>query len=128
MTKNVEPQVVRKNVVAASTSADLRGLLKNVFEANHLLYTAKVHPGYAIGGKTGTSQIADPAGGYYANKFDGSYLGYVGGDMPEYVVIVRVNEPQLPTFESAGTQGAAPIFGKIADMLINSGNVTPLSR
>jgi cell division protein FtsI/penicillin-binding protein 2 len=90
-----------------------------------VVYSSRLHPGYVIGGKTGTAQIAQPGGGYKDGVYNGTFLGFVGGDKPQYVAAVLVNTPDLPGYESAGAQAAAPIFGNIADMLINDFNVIP---
>jgi cell division protein FtsI/penicillin-binding protein 2 len=117
--KNTSPQVVKKNVVKASTAAGVRDLMEYVFNQNHGVYASNLHPGYNIGGKTGTGQIPY-AGGYKVGVYNGTFIGFVGVDKPQYVAVVLVNSPNLPGFESAGSQAAAPIFGKIADMLVNN--------
>jgi cell division protein FtsI/penicillin-binding protein 2 len=80
---------------------------------------------YLVGGKTGTAQIANPAGGYYANKYNGTYVGFVGGDKPQDVVIVYNIQPNVPGY--AGSYGGQPVFADIAHMLINNSYVTPKS-
>jgi cell division protein FtsI/penicillin-binding protein 2 len=80
---------------------------------------------YIVGGKTGTAQIADPKGGYYGDKYNGTYMGFVGGDKPQYVIVVRVNTPGVGGY--AGSQAAQPLFADLAHMLINNFNVTPKS-
>jgi cell division protein FtsI/penicillin-binding protein 2 len=110
--------VVKTGVVKASTSQAVQQLMEYVFTENHDKYASNLHPGYNIGGKTGTGQIPYQ-GGYKVGIYNGTFLGFVGGDKPQYVIAVLTNEPHLPDFESAGSQGAAPIFGKIADSLIN---------
>ena len=79
-----------------------------------------------VGGKTGTAQIAKPDGGYYGDRYNGSFTGFVGGDKPEYVIVVRVNEPKVPGY--AGSKGAGPIFSATANMLIDNFNVLPKSN
>jgi cell division protein FtsI/penicillin-binding protein 2 len=81
---------------------------------------------YSVGGKTGTAQIADPKGGYFADKYNGTYLGFVGGDKPQYVIMVRVNQPDIGGY--AGTAAAQPVFASIAHMLINNFGVSPKSQ
>lgn len=122
-----KPTVVRRNVVKPAVSQQLQSLMEYVFEQNHGVYESDDHPGYNVGGKTGTGQIASN-GGYKVGVYNGTFLGFVGGDKPQYVVAVLANAPNLPGFESAGAQGTAPIFGKIADMLINDFGVEPISR
>ncbi|MBX4197403.1 penicillin-binding protein 2, partial [Candidatus Saccharibacteria bacterium] len=124
-THSTKPQVVAKNVVSTQTSAQIRSLMQYVFEQNHSGYSSNLHAGYIIGGKTGTAQIPQPSGGYKTNVYNGTFLGYVGGDKPQYLAAVVVNTPDLPGYDSAGAQAAAPIFGSIEDMLINNFGVIP---
>jgi cell division protein FtsI/penicillin-binding protein 2 len=120
-----KPQVVDKNVVSAQTSAQVRSLMQYVFEGNYNVYSSHLHPGYTIGGKTGTAQIPQPGGGYLNGIYNGTFLGFVGGDQPQYMIAVLVDKPDLPGYDSAGAQAAAPIFGQLEDMLIDDFNVIP---
>ena len=113
-----------RGIVKPSTSASVVKLMEYVFTSNHVLYSMPTIPeGYIIGGKTGTAQIAKPGGGYYEDKYNGTFMGFVGGDTPEYAIFVRVNEPGIAGY--AGSKAAAPIFSSLALMLINNFNVTP---
>ena len=79
--------------------------------------------GYMIGGKTGTAQIAKPGGGYYNDRYTGTFAGFVGGNKPQYVIVVRVNEPKISGF--AGARTAAPIFSNLTTMIINNYGLAP---
>ena len=81
---------------------------------------------YSVGGKTGTAQIAQPGGGYAENDFNGTYLGFVGGDKPQYVICVFNNKPKVAGY--AGSRAGQPVFADLAHMLINNGFVTPKNR
>ncbi len=52
-----------------------------------------VIPGYNIAGKTGTAQIPKPGGGYYANVYNLSFIGFVPAHHPKVEIYVTVNEP-----------------------------------
>ncbi len=118
------PTVVSKNVVKPETSATLQQLMEYVVSKNHALYGMPQLPaGYSIGGKTGTAEITKPGGGYYDDRFNGTFVGFVGGDKPQYVIIVRVNEPHISGYAGAGA--AAPIFSHLTQMLINNFDITP---
>ncbi len=120
-TKKV-PQVVGGPVVSAKTSEEIRGLMQHVVAKNYLAYSMKKPPdGYLIGGKTGTAEITKPEGGYYDNKFNGTFMGFVGGDKPKYVIVVRVNEPHIAGY--AGAKAAAPIFAALSSMLMDNFNI-----
>jgi stage V sporulation protein D (sporulation-specific penicillin-binding protein) len=124
---NVKPKILKANAVSSKVSEEMRPLLEYVV-ANHAIRPPFDHTLYGVGGKTGTAQIADPhgAGGYKEHDFNGTYLGFVGGDMPQYVVMVRVNEPKIGGY--AGGAAAQPIFGTVGHMLIDNFGVTPKSR
>jgi cell division protein FtsI/penicillin-binding protein 2 len=116
-----KPVVIKQHVVSAEVSQDLRDYMEYIVSKR--TFNPAFTGNYGIGGKTGTAQIANPAGGYFDSKYNGTYLGFVGGNMPQYVIVVRVNQPKISGY--AGTAAAQPIFGDIAHMLINNFNVTP---
>ncbi len=119
-----KPEALIRNVVSQQTSRDVVELMENVVAKNFTLYGMEKPTGqYGIGGKTGTAEITKPGGGYYDDRFNGTFMGFVGGDKPEYVIVVRVNEPRLPGY--AGAKTAAPIFTAAVNMLINNFGVTP---
>lgn len=114
----------KHDVVSAATSGDAVSLLEYVFTRNHVSYGfPQLKAGYRIGGKTGTAQIAKPGGGYYDDRFNGTFAGFVGGDQPQYVVVVRVNEPGIGGY--AGARAAAPLFSSIVSMMIDNYSITP---
>lgn len=119
------PTVVASHVVKASTGTALIPLLENVVNNYyHEGFSYMTFPaGYIVGGKTGTAQIANPDGGYYKDKYNGTYMGFVGDDKPEYVVVVFNIEPHVSGY--AGSNAGQPVFGDIAHMLINNSFVTP---
>jgi len=118
------PKVVREKVVSKEVSKTIREIMEYTVEKNKFLYGFKqAYPAYSIGGKTGTAEVARPEGGYYTNVFNGMFMGFVGGDEPQYVIVVRVNRPKIPGY--AGSQAAAPLFADLTRMLINNFNVVP---
>ena len=115
-----EPQIVRRHVVSEQVSAQVREMMQQVVERNN---KPALRDGYQVGGKTGTAQIAKPGGGYYDDRYNGMYIGFVGGQRPEYVIVIRVNEPKIGGY--AGARAAAPLFAAVSNMLINSFAITP---
>lgn len=115
-------EVVNPNVVSPEVSEQLRAMHEN---SVNMTYPFVDREGYKIGGKTGTAEIPKPEGGYYTDRYNGTFVGYVGGDKPEYVIIVRINEPVVDFY--AGSAAAAPLFGKIGGMLIDNFSVRPSS-
>lgn len=122
-----KPEIVRRNVVSQNVSKELQSLMQYVVSEHlkegfsYLNFPSNI----VVGGKTGTAQIANPSGGYFTNKYNGTYVGFVGGDKPEYVIVVRVNTPGIGGY--AGSQAAQPLFADLAHMLINNFNVAPKS-
>jgi cell division protein FtsI (penicillin-binding protein 3) len=117
----VKAKVLESHAVSAEVGNDIQNLMESVVKFQGLQFSSS----YIVGGKTGTAQIANPAGGYYADKYNGTYIGFVGGDKPEYVIMVRVNEPGISGF--AGMASARPIFSTITHMLIDNIGVAPKS-
>ena len=110
-----QPTVVRGDVVSKEVSKDMVELMQYVVSKNN---RPAVREGYVVGGKTGTAEIAKKSGGYYDDRFNGTYFGFVGVQTPRYVIVVRVDEPGIAGY--AGAQAAAPIFAKLSNMLIDN--------
>jgi cell division protein FtsI/penicillin-binding protein 2 len=124
-TSKSKPKVVKSGVVSQATSQSMQSLMEYIVSEhlkegfNYLNFPSQ----YSVGGKTGTAQIANPSGGYYDSKYNGTYAGFVGGNDPQYVVVVYNLQPNVPGY--AGSYGGQPVFGDIAHMLIDNGYVTP---
>jgi len=117
------PQAVRQEL-SASTSKDITELMEYVYGRNHANYGMPTLPaGYRMGGKTGSAQIAGSDGTYLKDKFTGTFVGFIGGNTPGYVIVTRVNEPGIGGY--AGSKTAAPIFSSIAQMMIDNFGLTP---
>jgi stage V sporulation protein D (sporulation-specific penicillin-binding protein) len=125
-TTKLEPKVIDRAVVSAKTSSAMRGLLEYVTVAHQTgFHYMDFGDSYNVGGKTGTAQITDEKTGLYREDvFNGTFMGYVGGDMPQYTIVVYNIEPHgYAGF--AGAQTGQPVFADIAHMLINNYGVTP---
>jgi cell division protein FtsI/penicillin-binding protein 2 len=126
----VGPTALKSDVVSTRTSNDMISLLEqnNDSHIRSGFTYLRFDPNYIVGGKTGTAEIANPAGGYYPNsKVNGTYMGFVGGDTPQYAIVVYNLEPtKYPGFAGAGS--AQPIFASIGHMLVNNFGVTPKTK
>jgi len=122
-------KVLEKNVVKPQVGQQLQSLMEYVVAQHYnpggFTYL-KFPDNYIVGGKTGTAQVANPSGGYYADRFNGTYAGFVGGDSPQYVIVVFNILPNVAGY--AGSYGGQPVFGDLAHMLINDGYVIPKSN
>lgn len=123
-----KPVVVRRNVVKPQVSQEMLPLMEYVVAQHYNPggFTYMNFPSnYIVGGKTGTAQVAKPTGGYYNDIFNGTYTGFVGGDKPQYVIVVYNIKPGVPGY--AGSYGGQPVFADLVHMLINGSYVTPKS-
>lgn len=116
--KDASSYIKKKDVVSPKVSREMRAMHENSVNTH---FYSLIRPGYRIGGKTGTAQIAGADGTYRTDVFNGTFIGYVGGDKPEYVILIRINQPHVSYF--AGAAAAEPLFAKVTDMLINDFSV-----
>lgn len=124
VTHTQQSKIVNPNVVKSEVGKTVKEFMEHVFESNHRVYgMPQLRNEFSIGGKTGTAEIPKPEGGYYKGKFNGMFMGFVGGEQPEYVIVVRVNEPRIPGY--AGSTAAGPVFVELANGLIDNFGVTP---
>lgn len=112
---------VQENVVSSETSAQVRKILEDTLIINNKL---AIRPGYSLGAKSGTAQIADSNGNYRTDAFDGTYAGYIGGDSPQYVMVVRLDEPKTGGFASFQ---ASIVWAEISNKLIDNFAIKPKS-
>lgn len=118
----VKPVVLKSGVVGPQIGAQLIPMMEYTVEKHN--FTPRFDTSlYSVGGKTGTAQIAKPGGGYYEDQFNGTYLGFVGGDEVQYVIAVAITKPKIGGY--AGSAAAQPIFSELSHMLINNSFVKP---
>ena len=72
--------------------------------------------GYNIGGKTGTSELLNPKGGYYKDRNRTSFIGVFPINNPRYVVYTAIKYPKKPSDSKQRMTGAvvnAPLVKNI---------------
>jgi cell division protein FtsI (penicillin-binding protein 3) len=92
LAQSVEP-VVRQRVVSKRTALRLQGMLEEVVRTG----TGKLAAlnGYTAAGKTGTAQKTGPdGGGYLADKYVASFVGFAPSRRARVVLLVSIDEPQ----------------------------------
>lgn len=107
-------------VVSAATAQSTLDILEKVVEQGGIGKTAAV-PGYRVGGKTGTAQIADPNTGRYGNLFAISFIGVAPIDDPQFVVAVTAYKSRTVS----NSLGATPIFKAIMSQVLRTYRVPP---
>lgn len=113
-----QPKKIRQ-VLSSKTATTLGAMLVSVVENGHGKRAGV--PGYYIAGKTGTAQVAGQ-GGYLEGVTNGSFAGFGPVGDPKFAMIVKLENPK--TVEWAESS-AAPIFGQIADFLLEYYDVAP---
>ncbi|MBI4121693.1 MAG: penicillin-binding protein 2 [Parcubacteria group bacterium] len=113
------PITVRR-VISSRTSVLLNGMLTSVVK-NGQAKRAQV-PGYYVGGKTGTAQIAGSGGKYLEVGTNQSFVGFAPADEPRFVMLVKFDRPTAAVYADATT---APVFSEVASFLLNYYDIPP---
>ena len=116
-----QPVVVAEEILLPQTITQIKEMMKTVVTVGSG-FAANL-PGYDIAGKTGTAEIAKPDGGYYEDREIGSFFGFTPVDNPEYVIMVRVDNPKQPGVYAS--QAAVGVFANINKWLVNYYGVPP---
>jgi cell division protein FtsI (penicillin-binding protein 3) len=118
--EKIAPQAIRR-VLSEETSRTMGEMLRSVVVRGHGK-RADV-PGYLVGGKTGTAQVAKSDGkGYEEGLSIGSFVGYAPLDDPRFVVLVKIDNPKNVEWAESS---AAPTFGRIMKFLLEYAKIKP---
>ena len=109
---------VESNLIKPSTSETVKKVLVDARRAG---FPGADRAGYVVGGKTGTSQVIKN-GVYSDRETIASYVGFGGGDRPEYVIMVQVSGEDR---EFEGARDALPIFTDISNWMIEYLKIQP---
>jgi len=108
-------------VISESASQQIGQMLRSVVVNGHGK-RADV-PGYLIGGKTGTAQVAKKGEkGYDDAQTIGTFAGYGPINDPQFVIVVRIDNPKTVVWAESS---AAPTFGAIMKYLLDFYNIAP---
>lgn len=77
---------------------------------------------YTVAAKTGTSQVADPEGGYKSDETIASFIGFAPANDPQFTMLVKLENPQSSPWAA---ETAAPLWYKTADKLMLLFNIAP---
>lgn len=109
-------------VIDSKTARTLSAMLVSVVEYGHGKRAGV--KGYYIGGKTGTAQVAKSDGiGYASDNTIGSFAGFGPVEDPKFAMIVRIDNPKDVVWAEST---AAPLFGEIAEFLLQYFEVPPV--
>ena len=113
------PRRAPVRVMSEKTAAVMNEILKGVVARGTGTQAALAE--HVVAGKTGTAQKAG-RGGYYADRYVGSFAGYVPADRPRLAILVVIDEPRG---EHYGGVVAAPAFKEIAEASMRYLGVPP---
>lgn len=120
-TEIVDTNSFKKQVITRETSDSISNMLIHVFD-NYGSGSYKMDR-YSIAGKTGTAQIANPAGGYYDDRNLHSFFGYFPAHNPRFIVYLYNKYPKNGARFSSET--TINPFLNITKFLINYYNIAP---
>lgn len=104
--------VQERQVISEKTATTILGMLTNVVSSGHSKKAAI--PGYYIGGKTGTAQIA-VNGSYVKDRFNHTFIGIAPIDNPRFVMLTYIDSPKGVTYAEAT---ALPLWTNIATFML----------
>lgn len=107
----MKPQTVNQ-AVTSQTANTVLAMMVNVVERGHAK-GAQI-PGYYIGGKTGTAQVAI-AGGYSADKYIHTFVGVAPAYDPQIVMLTRLDAPKGVRFAEGSV---VPLWHDIAEFML----------
>ena len=109
-----EPKKIRR-IIKEETAKTITEMMVSVVKKGHGKKAGV--EGYQIAGKTGTAQIPDPEkAGYLEGINIGSFAGFAPANDPKFVMLVKIDKPKNMEWAEAS---AAPVFGEIAEWLLN---------
>ena len=121
--KETKLKVLENGIISEKASSQLTAMLVSVVEKGYGK-PARI-PGYYIGGKTGTAQMSWSSLGInksgYSDKTWQSFLGFAPAFDPQFVILVKMNNPQTKTAEFS----AVPNFKKMVKYLIDYYQIAP---
>jgi len=108
--EEIAPKQIRR-VVSSKTADTIMAMLVNIVEKGH---SKKAYiPGYYIGGKTGTAQIAG-IGGYLKGQYIHTFIGVAPIENPSFVMLTKVDNPKDVIYAEGS---AVPLWKDIADFI-----------
>ena len=113
---------VRRRVISTRAARTLAEMMVAVTEGQGTGVSAEIE-GYRVAGKTATAQKTDPATGRYSlDDYIASFVGFVPAEKPAVAIAVMVDSPRIT---HAGGSVAAPVFRRVAEMVLRYRGLIP---
>jgi len=123
--KEVKEVRALRRILSPDTAVTITSMLISGVD-NGVAWPAGIK-GYAVAGKTGTSQIAGSDGKYETGEgaFITSFMGYAPAYDPEFLILVKFDRPRLGVDNTWGSTTAAPVFRQVMEFLLDYRNIEP---
>jgi len=122
--ENINKKVFYDQIISEKTALKTTNMM--VETINHSWNKLAQIPGYYVAGKTGTANIPWSALGYnkpgYSDKLIHTFVGYAPAYNPQFLIMVKLDEPQGVRTASVST---LPIFQELAKYIINLWQIPP---
>jgi cell division protein FtsI (penicillin-binding protein 3) len=129
--EEIDPHPTQQ-VMETSLSDDLRALMVHVAETGPHYAPETLIAGYEVGGKTGTAQIWDQrAGGWLDDIYNHTFVGFVGAEEPEAVILVRIHDATPTVKRNWGMtleMSSNELFRRVAVATIETLEIPPLEQ
>ena len=115
LSKNAKLQN-EKQIISSETSAIINSMLRKVVSNKRGTASFADKIGYEVGGKTGTSELLNPEGGYYKDRNRTSFIAVFPVNNPRYIIYTAIEYPKKPKESKQRMTGAvvnAPLVKKI---------------
>jgi cell division protein FtsI (penicillin-binding protein 3) len=116
----LQKSVAPVQVIKAATAKTIVTMLENDVSQKGGIGSTAAIPGYRVGGKTGTAQIALPGGGY-GSYHAISFIGMAPAENPRFVVAVTIYKPRTVST----SLGATPPFKAIMQQVLRAYRIPP---
>lgn len=120
-TTPIEKKIKPVRAIKASTARQVISMLENVITQKGGVGSTAAIPGYRMGGKSGTAQIAKDNGVGYISLHAISFIGMAPADDPQYVLAVTIYKPRTVS----NSIGATPPFKDIMQQVLRTYRVPP---
>lgn len=104
------------HVISPETSTTVEQMLETAAKTSN---QTALRPGYIIGGKSGTGPSSDLTGTYQYHNSIGTYIGFIGKSSPEYLVLMKLDEPKV--VDTLAGAVAAKAWAKVTGQIIDTG-------
>ncbi len=108
-----------EQIISQRTAEIIKAMMVSVVK-NGQAKRAQI-PGYNIGGKTGTAQIAEPGAAGYSENTNHSFIAFGPMEDPRFAIVVKLSKPQRRWAEST----AIPPTVKMVNFLLQYYQIPP---